>query len=528
MSRGNHAVASAPPGRSSSGTLRTVAVWLATCLAALIALAGWSLASPAGSSPDDDYHLASIWCAQGVDRDRCRAVKGDPQSRVVPLLASGAGTCFATDFTISGSCQDTLKSPVPELVTNRGNWGGAYPPYFYQAMSVFIGGDVSSSVLTMRLVNSVLVIALVAVLAVLLPRRRRPLAALPLVLTAVPLSLSVLASTNPSGWSVLGAGLLWPALYVAYEVDGWRRNALAAYAILAAFIGSGARADGCLFMMMSVALVMIMRARHLRGSAVVTVAGAVCFALAAAIFLSAGQSSAFTAGAGDGVPPGEATTSQLLLMNLAALPTLWLGIFSSGPLGRTGWLDTPFPPLVSMLTIAVWFAVLLRGWRRMFPAKLVGLVLVGAALVVQPMYLLMQARVVVGAYVQPRYLLPVVVIFTGVAILGTSGVALRLGRLGYWSVVGFLGLAHAVALHIQIRRYVTGLDVSAVRFGDSREWWWDSGPGPTEVWIVASIAFTIVTAAVLRQCLVHRDPRPGFALAGSGAGRSWATPQHSA
>ena len=39
-------------------------------------------------------------------------------------------------------------------------------------------------------------------------------------------------------------------------------------------------------------------------------------------------------------------------MNLSALPTLWLGMFGSGPLGRTGWLDTPFPPIVSMLAIA--------------------------------------------------------------------------------------------------------------------------------------------------------------------------------
>lgn len=207
-------------------------------------------------------------------------------------------------------------------------------------------------------------------------------------------------------------------------------------------------------------------------------------------------------------------------MNLSALPTLWLGIFGSGPLGRTGWLDTPFPPMVSMLTIAVWFALLLQGWRRMFPAKLVGLLLVGAALVVQPMYLLMQARVVVGAYVQPRYLLPIVVIFTGLTLLGTSGVAMRLGRLAFGSVVGLLGLAHSVALHIQIRRYVTGLDVSHVRFGDEVEWWWDRGPGPTAVWILASIGFLVVTAVVMRPLCAVPDQPHGSALAGSGAGRS--------
>ncbi|PKH44358.1 Predicted membrane protein [Nocardioides alpinus] len=505
---------------------RTVLVWLVTCLAALVALTGWSMASPPGSSPDDDYHLASIWCAQGVDPDRCASVEGEPGQRLLPLLASGAGTCFATDFAASGACQDDLTSTKPQVATGHGNWGGAYPPYFYRVMSVFIGPEVPRSVLAMRLASSVIVVALVAGLAALLPRRRRPLAAVPLVLTSVPLSLSVLASTNPSGWAVLGAATLWPALYVAFEVDGWRRNALAAFAVLAAFVGAGSRADGCLFVLMSVALVLIIRVRHLRRAPVVTAAAAVCFVLAAAIFLSSGHASALTESLGYTRP--ELTTTQLLLINLSSLPTLWLGAFSAGPLGRIGWLDTPLPPMVAMLTVAAWFGVLLQGWRRVFPAKLVALGLVGAALVVQPMYLLMQSHVLVGEGVQPRYVLPVLVIFTGLSLLGTRGTTLRLTPPAYWGIVAALGLAHAVALHVQVRRYVTGLDASKILFGDDLEWWWGVGPGPTLVWVAASLGFTWVTAAVLRQALVRPGRPRGSARAGFGAGRSSATPPHSA
>lgn len=28
---------------------------------------GWAVGSPAGSSPDDDYHLGSIWCPRPVE-----------------------------------------------------------------------------------------------------------------------------------------------------------------------------------------------------------------------------------------------------------------------------------------------------------------------------------------------------------------------------------------------------------------------------------------------------------------------------
>lgn len=526
MSTGNHGAMPATASTSARPRARTIAAWLATCLAGFAALAGWSLASPAGSSPDDDYHLASIWCAQGIDRDHCRAVEGLPEHRLLPYLASGAGICYGGDFAASAACQDQFTSKVPEIRIDHGNWGGAYPPYFYRLMSVFVSTDVGPAVAVMRLVNSLLAVALVAGLAALLPRRRRPLAAVPLVLTAVPLSMAVLASTNPSSWAILGAATVWPALYVAYEEEGWRRNALAAFAVLASFIGSGSRADGCLFVLMSVALVVILRARHLRRAPVVTAAAVVSFVLAAAIFLSSGHASALTEGFGYTRP--ELTTTQLFLINLSSLPTLWLGMFGSGPLGNIGWFDTPFPPMIPMLGIAAWFAVLLQGWRRMFPAKLVGLGLIGAALFVHPMYLLMQSRVLVGEGVQPRYVLPILVIFTGLCLLGTRGTTLRLSPVAYWGIVAALGLAHAVSLHIQIRRYVTGLDVSKILFGDDLEWWWDSAPDATLVWLAASFGFTWVVAAVLRQALAAPDRPRGSARAGSGADRSSATPLRSA
>ena len=46
-------------GRSAAGRVR--AVLLAIALA--LVLGGWLLAAPPGASPDDGYHLGSIWCA---------------------------------------------------------------------------------------------------------------------------------------------------------------------------------------------------------------------------------------------------------------------------------------------------------------------------------------------------------------------------------------------------------------------------------------------------------------------------------
>ena len=45
--------------------------WIWLPLAFFVTCAGWALASPVGAAPDDDYHLASIWCAQGEREGVC-------------------------------------------------------------------------------------------------------------------------------------------------------------------------------------------------------------------------------------------------------------------------------------------------------------------------------------------------------------------------------------------------------------------------------------------------------------------------
>src|SRR6218665_255797 len=51
-----------------SPRLLKLIVTIATPLLLLLTFASWSLSSAVGSSPDDNFHLASIWCGLG-DRD---------------------------------------------------------------------------------------------------------------------------------------------------------------------------------------------------------------------------------------------------------------------------------------------------------------------------------------------------------------------------------------------------------------------------------------------------------------------------
>jgi hypothetical protein len=47
---------------------------------------------------------------------------------------------------------------------------------------------------------------------------------------------------------------------------------------------------------------------------------------------------------------------------------------------------------------------------------------------------------------------------------------------------------------VNLRRYTTGADQPAIDPGAHAEWWWTGAPAPVVIWLVGSIAFTLVFA----------------------------------
>ena len=140
--------------------------------------------------------------------------------------------CFTGNSAESAGCRadDYDDQLAPDAGTEIGNWSDrGYPPVYYGVMSAFVQNTLDESVTVMRTVNAMLVVLLVGGLAWLLPQRLRFLAPVTFVITAVPLALFMYASVNPTGWATLSAGLLWLAVYAAYEVTGWRQSALLAW-----------------------------------------------------------------------------------------------------------------------------------------------------------------------------------------------------------------------------------------------------------------------------------------------------------
>lgn len=461
---------------------------------AFLALVAWGLSSPVGSSPDDDFHLASIWCGLGERPGLCQAA-ADPGQRVIPQDLVTA-PCFAYDPTKSAACQGPNFGLHPDQTraTGRGNFVNAlYPPVFYLVMGLFAGQNVVLSVLGMRIFASMFFVTLVAALYTLLPVNRRSQLIWPLAITLVPLGMFLIPSTNPSGWAILSAGTLWIALVGYFEQTGWRKLGLGAFALLSTIVGAGARADSAAFAVVAVGASLILSFKPTRRFFVAAILPVVLIAVSVALFFSGSQSAAASGGLNGTGPVSFEALKSLVLINTLNVPQLWAGVFGYWGLG---WLDTGMPAAVWFIGIGVFFAAVLAGIRSMSARKAVTFGLMLLTIWAFPMLLLIQTQAYVGEYIQPRYALPLIVLFAGIALFQANSLGLSPTKLQIALLIGALSLANAASLYANIRRYVTGTDVTGFNLNSGVEWWWSGGLSPMAVWLLGMTAFTAMLIAI--------------------------------
>lgn len=489
-----------------TGKSRMVPRCIAILLLGAVACFAWSLSGPAGSTPDEDFHLASIWCGQGVDADHCGPGNSD-DVRAVPTGLVERSTCYAMKSTKSAGCLGTGfgHDSRPTRQTDRGNFSRDYPPVYFAAMNTFVGDDISQSVLRMRAVNTMIFLAVTALVMVLVPPMLRRVTAWTFVLTAVPMGIWLISSINPSGWAVVSAGTLWICLYALPDALGWRQAALAVTTLLVALMGTGARTDSCLFTLIAVALVLVLRGRDVLRSRLALGTGGLVAAMAIFFFLGASQSGAAIEGFGD-LASNDLSGPALLWNNVQALPVMWTGIFGAWPIG---WVDTTLPAIVLAGSLLSWGAITFAGARGSSRRQIVVMLLLAGALVTYPLYLVTRSHLLIGEGVQPRYLLPLLVMLTGMALLAIDRRAFAPSRGQVALVVTALSLANAVSLHTNLRRYITGTDVVGFDLDQGREWWWNLPVSPMTVWAAGSLAFLAATWLVLTTFRPEDDESVG-------------------
>lgn len=513
-----------PPGtvtmtKNGAGSrFRFRVIFLAPVLA-FIALSAWAFASPIGAGPDDDYHLVSIWCANGGSPECTPGSEAD--TRMLPESFRSIA-CYAQVESRSAQCQYAALTDETPVELDRGNFGREYPPVYYATMRIFAGADIQVSALTMRLFNAALFVGLATALVALLPAVRRRTLLWGWLVSLVPLGMFIIPSNNPSGWAVTGVGTAFLALLGWFESSGRRRWALGALYLVGVVMAAGARGDAAVYVIGATVTVLILTSVRTRAwlfSAILPLVGLV---IAFLFFSTAGQSGVASAGftsggggatipvAGEGGVEAPLSGFALAAYNILMLPFLWTGVWGSWGLG---WLDTQLPGIVPWAATGAFIAVGFAGiglltWRKAIATG--GVLLV---LIVLPVYVLTAGGDKVGANLQPRYLLPLIVLFVFLLVTETVGGRLRFTRVQTFAILAALAVANLVSLQVDIRRYVTGADQQGLNLDAGAEWWWTGFPvGPMWVWVIGAVAYAGLLAILWPQ-LRRRELPAGELLA---------------
>lgn len=452
-------------------------------VAMLFALLSWAFASPVGASPDEDYHLGSIWCAQGDRAGFCESTS-DPGVKLVPKAVTMAAKCYAFHADVSGKCPAADSQALEK--SKRGTFNDhGYPPLFYVTMSIFVSHDTAASVLAMRSLNAVLFVGLLTALFLLLEPRRRGIVLWGGLIALVPFGMFIIPSVNPSGWASISAATLWLSLVGYYEArTRGRLIGLGALALVTTLMGAGARSDAATYSVLAMIVVIVLKAERTKRFWLLSTFTLALAVICVIFYLSGSQ--------GDVINPESASplsagaTVHLAVANLLQLPSLWVGTLGTWGLG---WLDTLMPAIVWMPSITVVAGVAFGALRFGSLRKSIAVGLVGLSLVVVPLYVLVHDRIMVGAGVQPRYVYPLILLFVGVCLWGMNRIGLGLSGLQLIIIVGGLWIANHIALYTNLRRYVTGDGARGLNLDAGIAWWWSLPFGPLWVWIIGSLAF---------------------------------------
>jgi hypothetical protein len=472
---------------------RTGGRWLASVLALVgmvIGLGAWALSSPVGSSPDDDFHLASIWCGLGDRAGLCGSSEIPGQKLIDSSLNRAA--CYAFEPNVSAGCQEAAgvfkNSEV--IDSSRGSFSSNYPPVYYATMGILASSDVPLAALAMRFANILVFLLSFVALWLLLPHSLRRTLFWMWAATIVPLGAFLIASNNPSSWAITGVGTAWLALYGFIGAGGRRKFWLGAFFLSQVLIASGARADAAIYTILGslavVGLTWKTSRSYLLGLLLPLVGGLV----ALFFYATSLQSSVASTGLADSsLASSTRTAFGVFAINLVRLPELWIGVFGYWNLG---WIDTPLPGLVWVSSAGVFAGLVFLMWGALSRRRLLTLLAIAGVLYFLPLYVLQRGLNHVGEQVQPRYLLPLMVVFAGIAFLGMAGGRLKLSHVQLTvSLVG-LSVANSLALYVNTKRYVSGLDNgSGFSLEANVEWWWPMAVGPMGVWIIGSLGFAL-------------------------------------
>lgn len=481
---------------------------VATGLSLLTVFICWSVSSPLGSAPDDAFHAAQIWCAQGLASDNCKviSVNGDRLTVEVPKISND---CFWNPKLANASCVNESQNRLPQQVT----FGESdYPGGQYKVLSLLVSDNSINSLLSMRIFSGFIACVLVLAILAFADNKKRIAFLISWIAIISPHGLFFISSINPTGWSFLSLSTSWLFLLMLIE-NSWtsrstrvRGAALAFFFLISMLIGLASRWDTWVFLVATYAVSFFIANIEKRWLSLSRLALFVGLAFASVLVLSRfnpkmGYFLEFNpvqnqSGMGLG---------QYLLYIFVHLLEFPAGVFGSDwGWGGLGGLYPSTPPVVGIvgLTVAVSIiviATLKLNKYQFIAASSIALLILGATFQQQNV-----GRFYVGDMVAPRYLMGLVAVFLSVVVL-TSDNKHQFFEITHFrfGAIAVLALTHSLSLYSNMDRFISygiGTTGTFKGFNQPGRWWWNSSFSPYAVWVLGSISFFIFTVSAWSAC----------------------------
>ncbi|MDO5024982.1 MAG: DUF2142 domain-containing protein [Trueperella sp.] len=454
-------------------------------LALLITLLTWTVSTAPYGEPDAPYHLSSIYCAHGNWEGVCEEV-ADPTQRLIRTDAATA-VCYKQDSGKSAACLEDYYNRSSQKVTHLGNFHGNYPEIYFKTARLVVGHNTELNFIAVRTLNSVLVTLITAaIIALAAPQRRSPIW-LALAVTMVPLGISTIASINPSSWAIFSPALVFVAVASSFERTGWRRWTLCVLAGFSFLMAAGSRADASIYAALALLAALFLKTKFTRKMMAPLTAGILISVGAVVLLVVKGRAGYVDPGAFVKLITSSLQGSSNIFGNLQNVAHIWSGIFGTWGLG---WFDVPIPHNVPYFGLFAFAAVMFIGLSKMSVRSTILVAVIAAVLVVLPIFTLHQRQLPVGAFVQPRYMLPLLVLLAVVIIWNWDNHPLS--RPQKFILGTFLSGANAISLYAVIVRYRIGLSGTI-----TDKWWSNYAPTPAVTLAISALFFTLFIVGIL-------------------------------
>ena len=450
--------------------------------------ASWAIASPPGSSPDEDAHLTTAWCISKYGIDECLKV---------PLRVVESGKCFFLDADNLPTCEYGLKKTEvnPERVMNKN--------IYYKVLGYFVTeSDIDKSIIKMRMINAFISSIVLMIVILLSTKNVSSATIMGWLIVNVPLGFFIISSINSSSWPYIFISALFPLLYNIFKKELWGIRVIFNISLLVIlfYISSQVRVDVLLFL--SIYLVTFIPM----------------------LFSSDfNEKKTFRFLKNKQILSGVSIISSIFLLkeiwnrsrqvefrdydisdweNFTRLPSIITGIFGSWGLGS---LEVRMPSITFIIVIFVVLSIIYLSFKYAKYSEIQALIILFIFAFAIPFFVLVRSNLRVGEWVQPRYILP---IFYGILMLSLLIIIRNINRKNIYTLIVtcmLMSLAYAFAYYTTLRRYTVGLSAYDFNLVNESSWWWSFKyiPSPLFVFLISVTSYFMLIAYITN--LVYKE-----------------------